>query len=113
MALAPYNPAALGPSQAATMDQQLATDQMNLGFTSADATKNMQRLNQDYTLYQKPQLQSSMGATGQFYSTAARKAEAQQYNQYSNQFADLGTTFQRAQMEMARNQAFAAMGIII
>lgn len=60
-----------------------------------------------------PQLESSLGATGQFYSTAARKSEGQAQLAYKNQMADLQTGFNRAHMDLKRQEAFAAIGLII
>ena len=113
MAIAPYDPAALGPSQAALIDQTAASNVQQTAFDKGQLNTEIARSNAQYSDVAKPQLESSLGATGQYYSGAARNAEAQQLVGVTNQQADLQSAFGRTQMDMARQQAFAAMGLIL
>lgn len=120
MPLAPYSAGSLGPSQAAQVDQtayeNTAIDTQN----RSDATMQEGRLSKQFKDYTAPQLMSSLGASGQFYSSAAGSkpgatigAIPQAQEQYQNQYHDIETAFQRAHMELQRQQVFASMGLIL
>ena len=115
MAAAPtaYDAAAGGPSQAAVLDQTIASNIQTTQFDQGQRDIGIKRNDAQFNNVDQPQLESSLGASGQFYSGAARGAEQQQRVSNLNQNADLSSAFGRQQDDMARQQAFAAMGIVI
>jgi len=113
MPLAPYDPAALGPSQGALIDTTAYTNNITDAANRTDLMKSQGRLTEQYKDVVQPQLESSLGATGQFYSTAARKSEGQAQLGYTNQMSDLQSAFNRAHMDLKRQEAFAAIGLIL
>jgi hypothetical protein len=113
MPLAPYDPAALGPSQGAVVDQMAYQNNLTDSANRTDLMTGQGRNLNQYKDVVQPQLESSLGATGQFYGTAARKQEGQVGNAFQNQQADLQTAFNRAHMDLKRQEAFAAMGLIL
>lgn len=113
MPIAPYDPAALGPSQGAAIDTLAYQNQIKDAANRTDLMTQQGRLTQSYKDVLQPGLESSLGAAGQFYSTAARKAEGQAQLGYKNQMSDLQTAFNRAHMDLKRQEAFAAIGLII
>lgn len=113
MAIAPYDSAAGGPSQAATMAVMGTQNRIQDTANRDDMRVQQQRTTSNFQDVLAPQLTSSLGATGQFYGTAARKAEGQAKKGYQNQMDDLQTAFDRAHMELKRNEAFAAIGLIL
>lgn len=113
MPIAPYDPAAGGPSQAAMVSTMQAQNTIEDASNKSDRDLYRSRLTRDFTQVQVPQLESSLGSSGQFYSTAARQAEGRAQTQYQDQYADLGSAFDRAHMALKRNEAFAAIGLIL
>lgn len=113
MALAPYDTSAGGPSQGAQLTQMLAGDTMQTTFDRGQKNDMLRRSNTQETMFDKPQLESSMGATGQYNSGAARLAESKQGFDFMNQRADISSAFARSQMEMKRNEIFAGLGLIL
>ena len=113
MAIAPYDPSSGGPSQAAAIDTMAYQNNITDAANRTDLMTQQGRLTNQYTDVAKPQLLSSLGATGQFYSTAASKAVAQQQIGYQNQMSDLQTAFDRAHMDLKRQEAFASIGLIL
>ena len=113
MAIAPYDPGALGPSQGAVLDQMVYQNNITDSANRSDLLTQQGRNANQFKDVTAPQLESSLGATGQYYSGAARKAEGQAQLGFTNQQADLQTAFDRAHMDLQRQQAFAAIGLII
>lgn len=113
MAIAAYDPSSGGPSQAAAIDTMAYTNNITDSANRTDLMTQQGRLTNRYTDVEKPQLLSSLGANGQFYSSAGSKAVAQQQIGYQNQMSDLQTGFDRAHMDLQRQQAFAAIGLIL
>jgi hypothetical protein len=112
-AVTAYDPSAGGPSADALLKQTMASDVQTTHNDLGQMNTGISRNTAQYNDVAMPQLQSSMGAAGQYYGTAARSAESQQLLGVHNQNADLKSAFGRAQDDMARQQAFAAMGIIL
>lgn len=113
MAIAPYDPSAGGPSQGAAIDTMAYQNGITDSANRTDRDTAQGRLTEQYKDVTQPQLESSLGATGQFYSGAARKAEGQSQLQFQNQYADIETAFNRAHMDLKRQEAFAAIGLIL
>jgi hypothetical protein len=113
MALAPYNPAALGPSQAAAMDTLAAQNNITDAQNSTDKMIQQGFLTQQYKDVTQPQLESSMGSAGQFYGTQARRAEGQSGVNYQNQMYGIESAFTKAHNDLQRQQVFASMGLIL
>ena len=113
MPVSPYDPSSNGPSQAALVDTTAYTNQIQDSANRSDLTTQQGRLTNDYNSNVKPALMSSLGASGQVYSTAGANAEAQTKTGYENQMGDLQTAFDRAHMDLKRQEAFAAIGLII
>jgi hypothetical protein len=113
MAIAPYDPSAGGPSQGAAMDQMAAVDKMQSAQNQTDYSQGLYQSDKQFNQVTFPQLQSSMGATGQFYSTARNTAEQSADRQHQFQDASLASTFNRAQIDLKRQEVFAAMGLIL
>jgi hypothetical protein len=113
MAIAPYDPGSLGPSQAAGADQLAYQNSIADAANRNDLMLNKGHLQHQFESISAPQLQSSLGATGQFYSTAGKKAEGEQQAEYTFQQHALDSAFNKAHMDMQRQQVFAAMGLIL
>jgi hypothetical protein len=108
-----YDPSAGGPSQSAQMDTLLYQNNLADAANRTDLGIGQRRNTNDYLNVAKPRLESSLGATGQSYGTAADMAKTQQGIGFENAQADLQTGFDRAHMDLQRQQAFAAMGLIL
>lgn len=123
MAIAPYDPSTGGPSQAAQMSQlgyqDTLTDAANRSDLATSQGRNRQQFlglgnnGQSTGFGTAAQLQSSLGANGQLYGSAGRYQEGQAQTQFQNQQADLTTAFNRAHMDLKRQEAFAAIGLIL
>jgi hypothetical protein len=113
MAIAPYDPSAGGPSQAAAIDMTAYQNQTSDINNAADAAQQRTRLKSQFTSQTAPQLLSSLGASGQLQGTAGSNARVQAQGQYTNQMSDLQTAMDRAHMDLTRQSAFAAMGLIL
>jgi hypothetical protein len=111
--LQPYDTSAGGPSQSAAVDQQAYTNSISDINNAADAANQRTRLKGQFTSVTAPDLQSSLGATGQLYGTAGSNARVQAQSQYTNQMQDLTTAMDRAHMDLTRQSAFAAMGLVL
>lgn len=116
----PYDAAAGGPSAGATLDNMRSNDILQEARNQTDRQTQESRLTNQFVNYTAPQLSSNLGANGQYYSSAAGSKpgarigaipEAQQ--QYQNQFADIETAFHRAQVDLKRQEYFAAFGSIL
>lgn len=113
MAVAPYDPSAGGPSQAAVIDTTAYTNNLTDQANNTDKMTQQGRLTNQYQDVSKPQLLSSLGATGQLQSSAGSQAVTQQHIGYENQMSDLQTAFDRAHMDLKRQEAFASIGLIL
>lgn len=113
MALAPYDPSSLGPSQAAQVDLT-ATNDLTTGQQQKNTLDQGRFMNQNqFQNVTMPGLTSSLGATGQIYGTAGQKTQGQAQLQYQNQDFGIQSAFDRAHTDMQRNQVFASTNLIL
>lgn len=118
-----YDPSAGGPSQAAQIDTMKAQDLITSNQNISDYTRQQHNLNHAFLgtddngrktgFGQAAALASSLGAQGNLYSGAGRYQEGMAQSAFANQQADLTSAFNRAQQEWKRNEAFAAIGLIL
>jgi phosphomevalonate kinase len=118
-----YDSSSGGPSQEATVatmaSQDAITSQQNISdYKRQDRQLNHQFLGTDDQgnktgFGSANALASSLGAQGNLYSGAGQWAEGQAQSQFANQHADLTSAFHRAQNEWKRNEAFAAIGLVL
>lgn len=113
MPVVPYDALAQGPSQGSAIDQLTYQNNLKRSDNTADYGMAKTRLKDDYKGTIQPGLESTLGATGQFYSSAARKAEGTAELGYKRAGYDLWRSFDRAQKDMKRQEVFAAMGLIL
>src|SRR5258708_35016478 len=113
MAIAPYDPSAGGPSQAAVVDTTAYQNNITDAANRTDLMTQQGRLTNQFQDVQRPQLLSSLGATGQLQGSAGAQAVTQQKLGYENQMSDLQTAFDRAHMDLKRQEAFASIGLIL
>lgn len=113
MPLASYSAGSLGPSPGAAIDTLKAQDTQTNAFNQADLNVNSGFLKDQFTQATMPQLKSSLGAAGQYGSTAGMAQEGQAQLQYKHQQYDLQSAFNRSQMDMKRQEVFAGMGLVL
>jgi aminopeptidase N len=113
MALAPYDASAGGPSSAAILDQTMASDNAQSIFDTKQMNIKLGQQNTEQDTFARPQLESSLGATGQFNSGAARLAEAHQAIGFDSARNDITSAFARTQMDMKRQEVFAGLGLVL
>src|SRR5579864_1890295 len=103
-----YNAGSLGPSTAASADTMAGQDAYALGMDRSQYNLDKSRLTTQFNDVTAPALSSSLGAAGQAYGTAGDKAIGQAQIGFQNQKTDLASAFNRAQMDMKRQEAYAA-----
>lgn len=113
MALVNYDPSAGGPSQGAAIDQMKGADDMQTVFEQGQTNAKLGQINDQQAMFARPQLASTLGATGQFNSSAAAMARSQQDTDFANQRFDISSQFARTQADMKRQEVFAGLGIML
>lgn len=111
--LASYDPSSGGGSDAAQVDTIAGQNAYALGMDRGQYRTDQSRMASQFQQVDAPALMSSLGASGQFYGTAANKAIGNQQTMYNNQQADLTSAFNRAKMDMKRQEAYASVGLIL
>lgn len=105
--------AAPSPTAGAAVDQQMA-DQVAQGTNARVQAKVQQGfLTNDYQKYEIPQLKSSIGATGQFYSTARNTQEGQAATNFLHNSYDIQAGLNQSLDELTRSRMQAALGLVI
>lgn len=66
-----------------------------------------------YTNRTVPQLQSSIGASGQWYSGARQKAETNTYEDFVKGTHDVASAAQRQLDDLTRQRMYATVGLIV
>jgi len=108
-----YNPAAEGPSAAEQMRVLKARNDITRTGLTEDYNKSMFQSSNLYENVNKPALQSGLGASGQAYGTAGDKAQAQQATAFQYEQYGIESQFRRAKDDLARQQAFASIGLVL
>jgi len=110
MATASILPVQNNISQAGTYLDE-STRQVNEGYARTDAGTSQRRLTEGFQR-QLPQLQSRIGAAGQFYSSARKDAEGQVSKNYLESSFDIQNALQRQLDDFTRQRLYASVGLI-
>lgn len=105
-------PGRTGPTSAATQ-QQLAEISVQEQRARADTGTASDRLAQQFRTQTMPQLQGSLGAAGQYRSTAGNNAQQQAFSGFENQNFDLQQSLQRKLDDFTRQRTYASIGLLV
>lgn len=98
---------------AAAVTRAIGDEQTGIGYAQVDADEAQRRLTRDFTQYLMPQLQSSIAARGQHYSSARQKEERRAGENFFDSSYDIQSTLNRQMDDLRRQSMYAAMGLVI
>lgn len=113
MSVVNYNPGADGPSSGAQLSQIAASNTQETTIGTADKNRKLGYLDQQYSSFDRPALESTLGANGQYNSGARGHAEDKLSMDFTNASGDVISAFSKAQADMQRQQVFAGLGMIL
>lgn len=100
-----------GAGAAALLGAGLNTQ--DAAYTRMDLGHSEDVLNRKFTERTVPQLQSSIGAAGQWYSTARRKQEGFAGQDFKEANYSLESAAQRHLADLSRQQAYTSVGLML
>lgn len=100
------------PTSGAAADILAASIAQGTQRTNTDRATQQGFLTQQFK-YQAPQLASSIAAAGQYYGTARKGAEQNNYQQYLHSSYDIQSAAQRQLDDLTRQRMYAALGLVI
>lgn len=87
--------------------------QLGSDLAKIDTGEAQRRLTRNFSERALPQLQSSIGARGQFYSGARQRAEKQASENFLDSSYDVQSALQRQLDDFTRNRMYAAFGVLV
>lgn len=101
------------PTGGANVPDAAAANLLGKANINADATYALGKNQTNYLEEQRPQLKSSIAATGQWYSGARKKSLGNQTRHYEDSQYDILHGAHNALDALSMQQAYAATGLIV
>ena len=101
------------PGAASVYDQTLGATRGEAAESLSDYSVQSNRLANVYNQVTAPQLQGSVGTSGNWYSNPGQQAIGQGVADYTNQQTDLASTVQRQLSTLTQQRNWAAIGLIV